>query len=75
MRAYTAARTGKDAVSRETLLEGWERYTTTDKYLRGFVQYPATWLRNRCWEDQPAIVGNGYHGNGRDLDLDDDCGI
>lgn len=50
-KAYTAAvRAGADP---DDLIAGAIRYQRDPKVLRGFTKNPATWLRAKCWLDEP----------------------
>lgn len=50
-KAYAA--TVKAGADPGDLIAGAIRYQRDPKVLRGYIKNPATWLRAKCWEDEP----------------------
>lgn len=46
--------TAKSRPPIEALLRAVAVYLETDEVVRGYIQYPATWLRAGRWDDEPA---------------------
>lgn len=46
--------TAKSRPPIEVLLRAVAEYRETDEVVRGYIQYPATWLRAGRWDDEPA---------------------
>ena len=46
--------TAKSRPPIDVLLRAVAEYRETDEVVRGYIQYPATWLRAGRWDDEPA---------------------
>ena len=43
----------------DDLLAGAIRYSVDPQVKRGYIKYPAGWLRSKCWLDEPTPAANG----------------
>ena len=47
----------------QTIIEGWERaLPEMQERERQFVPYPASWIRGKCWTDEPDVDDTGKTG-------------
>ena len=47
----------------QTIIDGWERaLPEMQERERQYVPYPATWIRGKCWTDEPDVEDTGKTG-------------
>lgn len=53
----------KASTAAQTIIDGWERaLPEMQERERQYVPYPATWIRGKCWTDEPDAEDTGKTG-------------